>query len=48
VFQKTVLTIGCGFQKTVLAKIFASEREDVRSKYTVELRDTTCHKISFR
>ena len=39
-FQKTVITIGCVFQKTVLTKIFASEREDIRSKYNVELRDT--------
>jgi hypothetical protein len=45
VFQKTVLTIECVFQKTVLTKIFASEREDIRSKHNVELRDTYLSQI---
>jgi hypothetical protein len=39
VYQKTDLTITCVFQKTVLTKIFASVREDIKSKYNMELRD---------
>ena len=49
VFQKTVLTIECVPEDSnhnrvcvpedILTKIFASERENIRSKYNVKLRD---------